>query len=279
VQPVPPVRRAADVVRATIQAMARIGFGGEDMIARVLARAGWRVSARSVARYGKERTLHPPVTEPPKRQTTPVFSRYVHHTWMMDVTIMRQLLGPDLHVAAVFDAFSRVPLTVTFFDRKPGALDMARLLSLAAKAFAAPRYVITDPGGEFTGNRFAGAVKRLGAVQRFASAGTLHATARLERFWRTLKQSARLRFLGVPLTVEDLERRLEEALAYYIVFRPHEGLGGAVPAEVFLGLELLRGAAVEPPRARRGERGVVVPPFTIAHLDDSGAFPILTAAA
>jgi transposase InsO family protein len=249
------------------------------MMARILARAGWRVSARSVARYRKERILPPPVTEPPKRRTTPVFSRFVHHTWMMDVTVMRQLLGPDLHVAAVFDAFSRVPLTITVFDRRPKALDMARLLMLARRAFTIPKYVITVLGGEFTGKRFARAVARLGAVQRFASADTLYATARLERFWRTLKQSARLRFLGLPLTVEDLERRLEEALAYYIVFRPHEGLGGAVPAEALLGLERSPDAAVEPPRGRPGERSAVVPPFTIAHFGDSRVFPILTVAA
>jgi len=144
---------------------------------------------------------------------------------------------------------------------------------------ASPRYVITDLGGEFTGKGFARAVKRLGAVQRFASADTLYATARLERFWRTLKQAARLRLLGLPLTVEDLERRLERALAYYLVFRPHEGLGGAVPAEAFLGLEGSHDAAVEPPRGRSGERGAVVPPFTVAHLDDARLFPILTAAA
>jgi hypothetical protein len=112
VTPLPPVRRAADVVRATAQTMARLRFGGEDMIARVLARAGWLVSARSVGRYRRERTLGPTPTPERKRsrRTHPVIARFTHHTWMMDVTVVRRLLGADLHVAAVFDAFSRVPL-------------------------------------------------------------------------------------------------------------------------------------------------------------------------
>jgi len=278
VKPTPPIRRAADVVRATIQTMARLGFGGEDMIARVLARAGWRVSARSVARYRRERSLPPPAPEPLKRRTTPVIARFVHHTWMMDVTIVRQLLGADLHVAAVFDAFSRLPLALTVFDRKPGAADMARLLKLAAKAFAVPKYVITDRGGEFTGKRFARAVARLGALQRFASADNLYATARLERFWRSLKQSAGLRLLGLPLTRADLEQRLELALSHYVLYRPHEGLLGAVPAEAFLGLEGPHRAATDPPRGGPGERGAVMP-FSIVHLDDDRRFPILKAAA
>ncbi len=278
VKPTPPVRRAADVVRATIQTMTRVGFGGQDLVARVLARAGWRVSARSVARYRKERAIPPPAPECPKRKTRPVIARFVHHTWMMDVTIVRRLLGTDLHVAGVFDAFSRVPLAVSVFERRPTASDMARLLQRTAKAFAAPRYVITDLGGEFTGMQFADAVARVRARQRFASADNLYATARLERFWRTLKQCAGLRLLGLPLTAEDLERRLELALAHYVLCRPHEGLEGAVPAEAFLGLEGSHKAAIEPPRGNPGEKGALVP-FAITHLDEAGRFPILKLAA
>ena len=279
VKPTPPVRRAADVVRATIQTMARLGFGGQDMIARVLARAGWRVSARSVARYRKERPATPPSTpEPTQRRSTPVIARFVHHTWMMDVSVVRRLLGSEAHVAAVFDAFSRVPLALSVFEHRPQATDMARLLRSAVKMFSAPKYVITDVGGEFTGTQFRKAVLRIGARQRFASADTLYATARPERFWRSLKHSAGLRLLGLPLTQEDLERRLEAALTHYILYRPHEGLGGAVPAETLLGVEGLHTRAVEAPRGRRGDSPPAVP-FSITALDEAGRFPILKAAA
>lgn len=155
---------------------------------------------------------------------------------------------------------------------------MASLFRRAAKAFAAPKYVITDLGGEFTGKLFAKAVARRGATQRFASADNLYATARLERFWRTLKQCAGLRLLALPLTREDLEHRLELAFAYYVLCRPHEGLSGAVPAEALLGREGAPTASVEPPRGRPGERGAVVS-FSVAHLDDARRFPILKAAA
>jgi hypothetical protein len=64
VEPTPPVRRAADVVRSTAQLLARLGFGGQDLCARVLARAGWRVSARSIGRYRRERPQPP---RPPPR--------------------------------------------------------------------------------------------------------------------------------------------------------------------------------------------------------------------
>jgi len=279
VRPTPPLRRADDVVRALVQTMIRLGFGGQDLVARILARAGWRVSARSVGRYRRERTVPPPVPEdvPPGGPTRPVFTRFVHHTWMMDVSQVKRFLGPELHMAAVFDAHSRVPLMLRIFHSTPGASEMAALFRRAAKAFGRPKYLITDLGGEFTGGAFEKTVKRLGVVQRFASAESIKATARLERFWGTLKETAGLRGLELALTVEDVERRLERTLIHYLCFRPHEGLEGATPLEVFLGEEAACLKAVEPPRGRHGE-GKGEAPLRVAFLDAERRFPILAPA-
>jgi transposase InsO family protein len=198
---------------------------------------------------------------------------------MMDVSEVKQLLGPSLHMAAVFDAFSRAPLALRVFESKPTGPDMALLLRAAARAFAMPRYLITDLGGEFTAKAFQRAVRRLGVFQRFAANDSLKATARLERFWRTIKETARLYRLELPLTAEDLEHRLEPALLHYLCLRPHEGLRGAVPAEVFLGLKPAHWNAVEPPRGRAGEVRAEAP-FQIERLDPHQLrFPILRPAA
>jgi transposase InsO family protein len=197
---------------------------------------------------------------------------------MMDVTQIRQFLGTDLCLAAVFDAHSRVPLLLRVFDAMPGAAEMAALLRRAGKVFGSPKYLVTDLGGEFTGALFAQAVAGLGILHRFASADNIKATARLERLWRSLKEMAGLRGLQLALTVDDLERRIEIALFHYLCFRPHEGLGGATPMEAFLGVEPAYLSAVEPPRGRAGEdRGQA--PFRLVFLDESSRrFPILTQA-
>jgi transposase InsO family protein len=158
VEPVPPVRRFADTVRSTVQLMVRAGFGGEDMIAQTLARAGWAVSARSVRRIAAEKPR--PLPSPPADESAPpprpVVARFVHHVWMMDVTEVRAFLGLSVfHVAGVFDAFSRVPLALRVFESHPGAADMARLLRAVVPRFGTPRYLITDLGGEFRGRVFA----------------------------------------------------------------------------------------------------------------------------
>ena len=142
---------------------------------------------------------------------------------------------------------------------------MTRLLKTAARTFAPPKYLITDQGTEFTGKLFRKAVSQLGIVQRFGSTENIFATARLERFWKALKHTASLR-LHPPSTIGDLERRLETALTHYLLFRPHQGLHGATPAEALLGLEPSSAKAVRPPRGRPGE-GPVDPPFLIDFLD------------
>jgi hypothetical protein len=280
VKPTPPVRRAADVVRAFVQTMTRLGLGGQDLMARTLARAGWRVSPRSVARYRKERTVPAPMPEdaPPQRPSRPVFTRFVHHTSMMDVSRVKQSLGPDLYMAAVFDAHSRVPLGIRLFELMPGAREMSALFRRTAKVFGKPKYLITDLGGEFSGGALRKAVKRIGTLHRFACADSIKATAQLERYWRTLKESAGLRGLQLALTVQDLERRLEVALVHYVGFRPHEGLRGATPLEVFLGRQPAHLNAIEPPRGGPGEdKGEA--PFRVAFLDEANRdFPVLTLA-
>jgi transposase InsO family protein len=279
VKPVPPVRRFADTVRATVDLLARSGFGGQDAIALSLAAAGWKVSARSVRRIVARAPRSSPVPPGPSKPLRPVIARFVHHVWMMDVTEVRSFLGLRVfHVAGVFDAFSRVPLALRVCEAKPGGATVGRLLGATARAFGAPKYLITDLGGEFRGRVFARAVRRLGVRQRFASAANLHATARLERFWRTLKDSTSLR-LHRPLTIEDLERRLEMALAHYIALRPHQGLHGATPAEAILGAEPGCAAAQSPPRGLVGD-GPCYSPFSVAYLDPRNRrFPVLLTAA
>jgi transposase InsO family protein len=271
----------ADVVRNTLQMMKGLGFGGDEMTARILSRACWKLSARSVGRIRRtgSRPLTPP-TDDGHKTRNPVVARFVNHTWMMDATLVQTFLNGqyrEVHVAGVFDAFSRVPLVLKTFDTKPGASAMARLLRTAVKAFGKAKYVITDQGGEFTGAVFRKTAARLGIVHRFGTVGRIFATARLERFWRTLKLTAKLKY-DQPLTVADLEGRLETALNYYLCFRPHQGLHGATPAEAFLGIVPSCAKAISPPRGRPGE-GPQEAPFPIGFLDpDKRALPILRAA-
>ena len=71
VAPLPPVSRFADVVRATVKTMELAGFGGNDLIARALARTGWRLSARMGGRIRRERWPFPPPPSVPRFRAAP----------------------------------------------------------------------------------------------------------------------------------------------------------------------------------------------------------------
>jgi DNA-binding transcriptional regulator YiaG len=86
VAPSPPVRRFADVVRAVVKTMELAGFGGNDLIARTLARAGWKLSPRTVGRIRKGRWPVPRVPEAASTIPRAVRARRPNHIWMVDLT-------------------------------------------------------------------------------------------------------------------------------------------------------------------------------------------------
>jgi putative transposase len=105
------------------------------------------------------------------------------------------------------------------------------LLDCAIRRHRAPRHFVSDQGSQFTGEAFRARLSSLGIRQRFGAIGQYGSIAIVERLWRTAKQ-----LLGVRrwrlVHPSDMRERLEATLAYYAYLKPHQGLGGAVPAEI-----------------------------------------------
>src|SRR5207247_3332222 len=60
-------------------------------------------------------------------------ARYPNHIWLADITHVKGLFGlACFRVAAVLDAFSRMPLAVRVFPSEPQADDLAALVLSAA---------------------------------------------------------------------------------------------------------------------------------------------------
>src|ERR1035437_753321 len=97
--------------------------------------------------------------------------------------------------------------------------------------------------------------------------------ALIERLWRTLKDTLGLRLLR-PLAAEDLMAKIEMGLLHYAHFRPHQGVAGATPAEVYFGRTPAHLSAIPPPRGRPGQ-GSVDSPFRVEYLDAERLLPVL----
>lgn len=271
IEPVPPVRRYDDVTRHLIQHMDEMGFPGNDTIAHTLARAGWKVSPRTVGRVRKEKRIPDPEPLLPNRT---VQARHPNHVWMTDLTEIPSLFRIfSFKLAVVIDVFSRMPLAAKVFLAEPGAAAMAALVQQAIRSHGAPKHFVSDQGRQFTAEYFRARLKRLGIRQRFGAVGKTGSIAIVERFWRTLKQTLGLGCLK-PLTRADLERRLKTGLLHYAYLRPHQALGAAAPAEVYFGIRPAHVSAVSPPRGRPGERSAGLG-LVAVHLDPERRLPVL----
>ena len=273
VRPQPPVRRYADVVRHLIQTMALMGFGGNRLIAQTLARAGWKLSLETVRRIRREVLPQPA----PTSRTSPgraVRARYPNHVWLADLTDVPGLFRFfHFKIAVVLDAFSRMPLAARVFPAEPSSPDIQKLFRATCRRFGPPRHFVSDQGSQFIDSRFRELLACLQVRHRFGAIGNVGSIALIERLWKTLKNNLSLRSFK-PLFQQDLERRLYFGLLYYAYIKPHQGLGGATPAELFFGLPPAHLQAVAPPRARPRE-GPFDVPFDIRFLDPESRLPIL----
>jgi len=273
VRPKPPVRRFADVVRQLVRTMDDFRFGGNDLIAGTLARAGWKLSSRTVGRIREERRS-PEAPEPVPSAGRVFRAKYPNHIWMADVTEIPGLFRLfTFKLAVVFDVFSRMPLAASVQRGKPTAKQVVRLLRRAATVAGWPQHFVSDHDRAFTAIRFRKFLRRHGIRQRFGAVGRSGSIALIERLWRTLKTALPVK-LFPPLVLEEAQRRVELGLVHYAFFRAHQGLRGATPPEIYFRLEPAHLSAKPPPRGTPGQ-AVEAPKFEIVFLDTERRLPVL----
>lgn len=297
VAPSPPDRSYAALVRQQVVSLSMAGFGGSLRLAQTLAREGLLLSRSTVRRWTKEPAPEDAgsayaevAARPGKDSAAPVNvttalavdravqARRPNHVLMVDVTLVKALMG-CLHfrLAVVIDVFSRFPLAWRLFATEPSAAEMAAALDEAlarARRFHPDLtldHFVTDKGACFTAEEFQRAVARNGLNARFGAVGRHGSIALIERLWLGLKDLLQLR-LDRCLLIEDLERRVGLGLLYYSVLKPHQGLRGATPAEVYFQKEPARLSAAPPPR----ESDPTPPPeFVVRYLDPARRLPVL----
>jgi transposase InsO family protein len=289
-QPTPPVRRYADVFRRLLKVLSVQGVGGAERIARVVARHGFKVSARTVARVRKEETVTPgpPLPDPdpkadekaeqkvqketPAKKLRVITTRGPLDKVLVDITHVRSLFGLfTFRLAVVLDLHSRFPLAFAVFSKAPSAADMVALVEKALR-FGKPRVLISDKGEVFRARLFESALRTLGIEHRFGAVGRHGSICTLERLWRSVKAALQVKALEKDLVLSDFHSHVAIALMHYSFYQPHAGLKGATPAEALLQLPPACQAAVHPPRGRPGQV-VPFPTFEVEHL--APGFPIL----
>jgi len=279
--PTPPLRSFHDVTRQLVADLDAMGVGGSTTIAQMLRRAGVKIGRETVRGYRKaQAVLRPTPTPPPDngKNVLPlaVRAKAPNHVWTTDITNVPSLFSLWIFkLVVVLDLYSRFPLAFKVFAKEPSSEEIAALIQRAVDRYGKPAHFVTDQGTQFTGRAFREKLRELGTKQRFGAIGQSGSIAIIERFWRTLKGMLDLRFRP-PLCRSHLQDRVALGLEFYATLRPHQGLDGATPAEIYFGLTPTPALAVSPPRASSRDPDFrAVPPFTLAHADPEKRFPFL----
>ncbi len=246
-----------------------------------------------------------PISRPQPRKNT-LAAKYPAHIWGLDITAVPTFLGfwvpwipftiaPSWpfcwHVVGVLDFFSRKIIQTAVFRKNPSAEDISLVLdhAVARAGGEAPKHIVSDKGSQFWSHETESAsaefedwCTRHGVKPRFGAIGKTASIARVERFWRTLKTEWTRRIL-VPFGIDAMHTDLDRFVRWYNVWRPHQGIAGATPEELYreqapardhLRIEVrehypLPDARASPADVRRGTlRGL-----RVTHLDAHGRLP------
>lgn len=159
----------------------------------------------------------------------------VGHTWGLDLTFLVSPHGPTFTMLGIVDHGSRALLCLRALPTKCTFALLGRLFLSIAK-FGLPSAIRTDNESMFTSRLWGFTLKMLGIAHRRGPPGQPWRNGRIERLFGTLKPLLRkIR----PATTVRLQGMLDEFMAFYNHFRPHQNLGGLTPAEAWHGMRLI----------------------------------------
>ena len=284
VQTPEPINRFPDFVRCIVRFLKVLcPTMGKKRIAQTLSRAGLELAVSTVGRMLKERGSRTPkpgegaVSEESmlkKAKGSPVQAKYPNHVWQIDLTVVPTAAGfwvPWLPfsimqrwpfswiVACVVDQYSRRVMGFSIYSKVPKSIDVRAFLGRLVKRHGAPKYIISDKGGQFDCPGFKAWCGLKGIDPRYASAGNLRATAIIERYFLSLKDEW-LRRIFIPLSLEAMRREISLYVFWFEEHRPHQGLEGRTPKEIYAALPTSKVAARKP-KAREIPRSKLVVRF------------------
>ena len=154
--------------------------------------------------------------------------------WQSDIFTFLLRRHERLYVTAFLDDYSRYLVSLVVAHHQKSALVMEALQRGIAE-YGAPREILTDQGRQYTAWRgtteFEEELRRQGIRHIKSRPHHPQTLGKTERFWKTLWDEFLSRTVFADFA--DCERRIALFVQAYNFKRPHQGIGGAVPADRF----------------------------------------------
>lgn len=251
-----PVNKFPDFVRYIVKRISvLIPTMGKVRKAQLLARCGLHLSESTIQRMEKEddkpdspNNFDMPFDKSDEIQTA-VKSKYPDHIWHVDLTEMPCSDGfwvpwipqalyqayPFCYwIAFTIDHFSRTVMGFAVFKKQPTSLQVRQFLGRMMSIHGIkPKYIICDRGNQFNNPAFRAWCKRkTGNRPRYGAVGKSGSIAVIERFILSIKEEY-LRRRITPMNIGEFRKSLERYVHWHNAFRPHQGLDGATPLEIY----------------------------------------------
>jgi putative transposase len=249
-----PVNKLSDLVRYIVQRLKILcPLLGKKRIAHLLTIAGMKISVSSVGRFIKNPIKPKPPTEEKIAGGKPghvVTAKHPNHVWHIDLTVVptsgfRAAWPPfslpqcwpfAYWVAIIIDHFSRKVIGFAVFNGQPDSIQIRSFIGRAIHAVGkTPKYIISDKGTQFWCHAFKNWCKRKHIRPRYGAVGKYGSIAIIERLIRSLKSECTRRII-VPMRQADMRYELGFYFTWYNEFRPHQGIKGKIPQEIYSGI-------------------------------------------
>ena len=162
-----------------------------------------------------------------------------NQVWQTDVTYIR-LRGGWVYLTALIDVHSRMIVDWELST----TMDSGFILIMLKRTLARvkPEILNSDQGSQYTSDNYIETVKEAKVAISMDGRGRATDNAYIERFWRTLKQQEV--YLHEYSSPKEARNRIAAFIESYNYFRPHQGLNGKTPGQVYQGILPLRMEAV-----------------------------------
>ena len=214
---------------------------GRDSLFELLRENGMLVSRKR----RKRRTTWPGVRRMPNLLAGTTVSK-PDMAWVADITYLEMASGGYKYLFLVMDLYSRkvVGWILTDSLESGNALGALKAAVEQAKHSVAGLIHHSDHGSQYSSRSYLEYLDSVGIAASMGEVGNAYDNAYAERVLGTLKREYGLD--SVFRGSEDVGRAVSEAMYLYNVERPHQSLGYATPAEVYLGQVEAGGVLVRP---------------------------------
>lgn len=235
-------------------------------VARVLQEAGYEVQEGPQVRHAP--------------QSKPFEKPCPSDLWQTDLfTFILKRQNQRVYLVAFMDDHSRFIVSYGLHASQSGAL-VLETLRAGISSFGTPRAIYTDNGTQYVTwrgkSRFSEECKKRGIEHIVAAPRHPQSLGKIERFWGSLWRECVEQAVFTDLG--EARIRIGHYIDHYNYQRPHQGIGGMMPADRFFRatptvLETLR-SQVAANALELARQGVPKPPFYLAGALDGRPFSL-----